>query len=441
MFFKLAIVGHRDSIKDIKTIVGQKFSDIETMEVVFSNDNEKEQATRELEKIIPFCNGILFTRYEPYWLLKNIVPNNIPFSYADVSSQHLTQALLYAIYHYKIDIKKASIDTLSYDCVKSSYNYIGIEDFQENVSLISTTCEFEDYVESITTQHIENYRSGCSHVCITNIRNVEQRLMSMGILSVLLRPNEEAYISKIQQILLMGKVRPQKQNKPAVIHIRATLKSDAFVENQSFLYQPKALHNIDTKISLFAQKIQGGLVRVSYNEYIIFCYHHLLKSATNSFSEFDLLSTENHVSHRLNIGVGCGENFAMAQSNALLALHKVELEGGGKVYIVYSKGNIVGPIEDYKEKHPIHTIFSKKLADIASDVGLSVNMLHKITLLKTEKKLTSFTAVQFSEELNVSKRTADRIIAKLIAKNYIKQISQHMADSKGRPTRVWSFNF
>ncbi len=441
MFFRLAIVGHQKSIEDIKLITKQKFVEIETLEIPFSNDSETKKASDMLQSVLHMCDGIMFTRYEPYQLISRIIPNHLPFGYAEVNSQHLTQALLYASYNYKVDIRKASIDTLSFDCVKKTYKHLDIEDVQQHVVLIPTNRDIDDYIEKIAVRHIESYQNGTTQFCVTNIRNVHQRLLGMGILSVLLKPSDEAYVSKIQQILLMGKLLPQPNNKTVTIHVKVSLKNNAFIMGENFLYRTDALHKIDAEISLFAQQIQGGLVRVGLSEYVIFCYNNLLENVTKNFTEFPLIKTGVHQYHHLNIGIGYGENIIISQSNALIALHKVESEGGGKAYIVYDSGNVAGPIQDYQEKQPINTIYSKKFSEIAEDVGLSVNTVHKISVLHEEKKLTTFTASQFALELNISKRTADRIIAKMIEKKYITQVSQHMINLKGRPTRVLSFNF
>ncbi|MDR2749695.1 MAG: hypothetical protein LBC41_03445, partial [Clostridiales bacterium] len=138
MNFKLAVVGHTSSIKEIEVIIGQKFQNVDVYTVEFNSDDETDEALVNLKKALAFCNAVLYTRRDPWQIMLSRIEHDVPVRYADIDGSNLIQCLLEASYHLKVDILRPSVDTLGYGAVMGAYRSVGIPESEVQAQLIQT---------------------------------------------------------------------------------------------------------------------------------------------------------------------------------------------------------------------------------------------------------------------------------------------------------------
>lgn len=69
MSFRLALVGHGSSIREIQEIVAETFENIETVGIEMPSDERVDEAAQALRRCLPELDGVLYTRSEPYKLM------------------------------------------------------------------------------------------------------------------------------------------------------------------------------------------------------------------------------------------------------------------------------------------------------------------------------------------------------------------------------------
>ena len=172
MNFKLAVIGHASSVEEIEEIVKHKFTNMDVFKIEFNHDEDVESALTELKKIINHCNGILYTRKEPYKLLSSRIEHNVTVRYVDIDTSNFIHSLLRASYHFGVDIRRVSVDTLDYASIIRAYQSLGIPIDSISPQVISIDPHSYHFVQRTQEEHVKNVQSGLSEICTTNIRQV-----------------------------------------------------------------------------------------------------------------------------------------------------------------------------------------------------------------------------------------------------------------------------
>lgn len=437
MNFKLAVIGHASSVEEIEEIVTHKFTNIDVYKIEFNNDEDVDSALAELKKIIDICHGILYTRKEPYKLLSSRIEHHSTVRYVDIDTSNFIHSLLRASYHFGVDIRRASVDTLDYASIMSAYKSLGIPAQEVSPQIVQIDTNSSHFVQRAKEEHLKNYESGLSEFCTTNMRQVSDYLTEKKVPCVLIAPSTDTYIYEIRRILLSHKLKKLNENNIACVCISVSPRDDFYVFHNTVLQEVLELNKIAEKIAIFAQKIDGALISVSNVEYVLMCNSSNLEFATDNFARIDILtSVYTNTAHVLSIGIGYGETVKMAKANAVIGMHNAKMEGGNRAYVVYSPDEILGPIEPNETNDVNPTIFDMHLVQIAETSGLSINTIFKIDCLVKQKNKRNFTSVELSEQLGVSVRTANRIIVKLEHCGYIVEVGRHVINERGRPSRV-----
>lgn len=398
MSFRLALVGHGSSIREIQEIVAETFENIETVGIEMPSDERVDEAAQALRRCLPELDGVLYTRSEPYKLMVSRVDHGAVLArYVNVDAASFVHALLIAQSKYHADIYRVSVDTLDYVTVMKTYRSLELDmDHVQPVS-ISVDTNAAHFVDATAKTHRESYRSGLCSVCITNIRNVQDTLAAEGIPCVLMALNRK---TMVQSVLDLAKLAEQ--------------------------------------IVLFAQLVSGAYLRMGEQDFAVICSYEVLSDTTDRFSHFDLLAqVYGGTPYRLAVGIGTGLHFQQALANAELGTQRAWEEGSNRAYLVYAEDRFVGPIQPNELMHVKRSQFDPQLLKVAQDCALSNNTVLKISTFVQRKNNGTFFTAELAEELHISFRTAARIVEKLEQNGYIVEVGRSVLNGRGRPTRVF----
>jgi len=439
MVIRLAVVGHYSSISEIKEIINDKFKNIEVFGITLSGDADIDSAVRQLRETLPHCDGILYTRRDPYKMMIGRVDHgNIPVRYVDIDGSSFIHSLLVASHHYHRDICRVSVDTLNYVTIAQAYTSLGISEEQRNVHVINVDIEAEQFVQSVTSMHRQHYQSGQCGLCVTNIRSVFDCLQREDIPCVLMYPNSEAYIYEIRRLTISSQMKQTTGNKFAILSIAASTTKEQYTHHSSFILEIMDRNRVNEIIAYFAQRISGMYIPLGGNGYLILCEYQNLTEETNNLSRIELLgSVYLQTAYTLSIGIGIGTNLQQTHSLARMGEQRALRENGNRAYVVYSQNDMVGPIEPNEIHQNMDLLFDQRLSHIAETSGLSINTILKTDTLIKQKQNRSFIIQELADDLNVSVRTANRIVTKLEKKGFILEAGRMVTGEKGRPTRIF----
>lgn len=416
MSFRLALVGHGSSIREIQEIVAETFENIETVGIEMPSDERVDEAAQALRRCLPELDGVLYTRSEPYKLMVSRVDHGAVLArYVNVDAASFVHALLIAQSKYHADIYRVSVDTLDYVTVMKTYRSLELDmDHVQPVS-ISVDTNAAHFVDATTKTHRESYRSGLCSVCITNIRNVQDTLAAEGIPCVLMAPSPDNYISEVRRLILSWHVKEKAKEGSVIIRIHAELSGDYYLNRKTMVQSVLDLAKLAEQIVLFAQLVSGAYLRMGEQDFAVICSYEVLSDTTDRFSHFDLL----------------------ALVNAELGTQRAWEEGSNRAYLVYAEDRFVGPIQPNELMHVKRSQFDPQLLKVAQDCALSNNTVLKISTFVQRKNNGTFFTAELAEELHISFRTAARIVEKLEQNGYIVEIGRSVLNGRGRPTRVF----
>ncbi|CAM5216327.1 Helix-turn-helix type 11 domain-containing protein OS=Lysinibacillus sphaericus OX=1421 GN=LYSIN_03086 PE=4 SV=1 [Lysinibacillus sphaericus] len=81
------------------------------------------------------------------------------------------------------------------------------------------------------------------------------------------------------------------------------------------------------------------------------------------------------------------------------------------------------------------------ILQMAKQTSLSPLNISKIIQFSRERQSSQFTAQNLSEYLQVTRRTTERIIKKLVDHGYANIVGEEMTHQQGRPRTIYELNF
>lgn len=406
MSFRLALVGHGSSIREIQEIVAETFENIETVGIEMPSDERVDEAAQALRRCLPELDGVLYTRSEPYKLMVSRVDHGAVLArYVNVDAASFVHALLIAQSKYHADIYRVSVDTLDYVTVMKTYRSLELDMDRVQPVSISVDTNAAHFVDATAKTHRESYRSGLCSVCITNIRNVQDTLAAEGIPCVLMAPSPDNYISEVRRLILSWHVKEKAKEGSVIIRIHAELSGDYYLNRKTMVQSVLDLAKLAEQIVLFAQLVSGAYLRMGEQDFAVICSYEVLSDTTDRFSHFDLLAqVYGGTPYRLAVGIGTGLHFQQALANAELGTQRAWEEGSNRAYLVYAEDRFVGPIQPNELMHVKRSQFDPQLLKVAQDCALSNNTVLKISTFVQRKNNGTFFTAELAEELHISFR-------------------------------------
>lgn len=92
MKFKLGVVGHRDTLEMVSKIIDEYFDDIEMYPEEFGNDDIITDAVERIARLQTVCDGILYSRRDPYLLVSGRLHHTVPVRYVEIDSPRCLSA-------------------------------------------------------------------------------------------------------------------------------------------------------------------------------------------------------------------------------------------------------------------------------------------------------------------------------------------------------------
>lgn len=433
--FKLGVIGHPDTVHVVRKLIDEYFDGVQILPVEFSNDADMIDVIARIADLQTNCHGILYSRKDPYLLASSQVHHSVPVRYVEIDSSHLLISLLAAHVKYGFVPREISIDSFDAHTARTALSSVGIG--EKRVKLRAVTIDgHERLVDATLQQHISNHKAG-SELCVTNITDVHQSLLEIGIPATLISPTAESFIHEIRNLMLRHQVRAQHATSLAIMHIRLQYKSRYRYYGTMPIREVDDLSKAAKLIAVFAEEVDSAMFQLSRWEYLILCSWPLLESATDHFTDVSLMHNINmETTFDAAIGIGYGLTVKEAETNALTAVGQTLPIAGTHAIVVTGDGAPLGPIKPKSGHFPDKSIMEANLEDVANATGLSTQILNRIYAVTRARDTNLFTSSQLAKHLEISTRTVNRITRKLLEHGYAAIEGKDLTQSHGRPARV-----
>ena len=435
MTFRLGVVGHKDTLDMVSELVKEYFDDVEVHTVEFGNDAIIADAVLRIAELQTRCDGILYSRRDPYMLISGRLHHTVPVRYVDIDSSHLLISLLRANLRYKIRPTNISIDAFDRRSVVEAFKTIGVPEEDLTIRTVTVDAGQDGMVNDALAQHLKHYEDG-AQLCVTNVTDIYLSLVRMNIPATIISPTAESFVHEIRNLMLRYRLKSQDSCSLAVMLIRLRYKEKYRFYGEMPIREIDELAGAAKLMADFAEKLDGAMFCLGRWEYLLICSRLLLQNATNQFVDITLMhNISRDTSFDITIGIGCGKTVSEAQSNAVMALNRTAQRGTSTV-VALSATQFIGPLIPKSERFPEDSSTESRLEDIARTTGLSVNTLNRLYQFTRKRNSSLFTSSELAEALEVTPRTVNRIIERLTDHRFAAIAGKHMPKQKGRPARV-----
>lgn len=426
---KIAIIGAPDSVKKVYSILSSAYREINFV-------------TRSTEKIDDMINFI-----------QDIEEN--------VDGFYLTGIGIYSASNEKTNIKKPVVYTKRgiTGIVKSFWDFqkdncgtsilknmkIGIDvvdekDFLEtleefNIKIKSYYLQKYDY-QKTEAEYLEEYlkkiKSGEINCVFTAFGYIYSALKEKNIPVYRVQATNSEIKKEFKNLLDRIKMSKAENSKISVEIIKI-LKSERISNN---ILSDKL--QFEKELLAYSQMVDGNIQTLGNDEYLILSNKGLLNAPENINTILSIIKNYSSKGLIISIGIGEGNTMFLSEKNARIAL-KISM-GNGNNSIFFSDGSEVkGPLME-KREILYKNSSDKKILEVSKNTGVSALYLEKIKSVIKKQDKNSFTSVELAEFLNISERSTNRIIKKIIESGYA-SVEYENSFGAGRPRRKTQFNF
>lgn len=233
---------------------------------------------------------------------------------------------------------------------------------------------------------------------------------------------------------LLNRIKMSKaENSKISVEIIKILKSEGISNN---ILSDKL--QFEKELLAYSQMVDGNIQTLGNDEYLILSNKGLLNAPENINTILSIIKNYSSKGLIISIGIGEGNTMFLSEKNARIAL-KISM-GNGNNSIFFSDGSEVkGPLME-KREILYKNSSDKKILEVSKNTGVSALYLEKIKSVIKKQDKNSFTSVELAEFLNISERSTNRIIKKIIESGYA-SVEYENSFGAGRPRRKTQFNF
>lgn len=413
MSIKIAVIGSSEFIDNILTIATQ-IADIEIVPYIYQ---EPEEAA-ELVKTMKPCDVVFFSGALPYFFARKYREKlPIPSIYRTTDEMAVATSLLSIFYNYNTVPERISIDLIDSSVVTNVLEEIELNVHPLNVLEYRQMIEDHFNLAEIVSFHQTLWKQGKIDLALTSIHAVYDRLQSLGVPAMRITDPKISLIRCLQEAKAQAELFKSKAAQVAVGYISANV-------SQEYLHA-------------FARKIHAS---VQYRDESLFVVY-TTRGNIEALLEQDLLYNflkKSQVS--VKVGFGYGATIAEAEQNAKVALQFSEKDSGDPCgYILTENKELLGPFPLERKQHRLKNDHPKFLS-VAKQTKLSPANLSKIMEFSKSRQSLHFTAADLSDYLQITRRSTERILKKLLDHGYVRVVGEEMTYQQGRPRAIYELN-
>lgn len=414
---KIVVIGATDSVDLIVEYVKNEYKDIDFIPI---RHDEIETLDNIIPQIPKDIDGIYATGVGVYNSLHKY-KFKFPIVFAKRGGIGLTKTF-YNMYLEGLDLKDK---TISFDAIDEFYITNIIKEFDIPIKNYYIPKEYQDKSESF---HIEN------HLKLYKDEKIDYIFTSFGYIYSLFKklnlPVRRIYPSRMDILnsinSLIEEINMANLDKKSLMVYRASVKNN---ENYG---QAK---NLFTK---FSNSVEGFITENSENSFTI------ITNKGTATCDLGLNLIVNFIEQRnpiilksIKIGIATGSTLGQALQNADIALENASFDDN----IYFYDGHAMKKI-DSRNKDSFIQFSTEEIEKISTRTGIRTKHIQNIYLSTITLNRNIFTSDELADILNLTSRSANRIINSLIRNSYAKEVdNKAFNENVGRPKRYVEINF
>lgn len=411
---KAAVIGPQQLVNRVLE-EGSNFSEITLLSLPYTNEGEAAGLAQAIDSQV---DVILFTGPVPYRIAKDAKDSwNASLLHINYGGSGLYR-VLFQMFRDKPaadHFAKVSVDFLHPDEVEEAVVELDIN----NLDFFFLEPDPGYSSELIVQNHLKQWKAGRVNAAITCIYSVFERLRQMDVPAYCVLPTRAAIKSALKTAFEIGRSKTFEHNQIAacLVHAETINNSD------------KTFKLLSDALLTSGQPLPDGTILFYTTKALIFSLTEGYRKMPDIFASHEELA----------LGIGIGRTATEAKVRAQAALLKNRHENVKHLYII-GDSNLVLQIKRIRTAGRLEynsRSFDDTLRKVAEESGLSIATLSKLQYITRVMDTDVITAAELSSQLNITLRSARRIMKTLIDVGFAKVVGEEQPITRGRPRQVY----
>lgn len=439
---KIGFVGTKVRVDLVRNVVSSHFPEIDAEYFIDEDYHFSEHTSEYLSQLARRADGIIFGGAVQYGIYKSML-TSVPCLHIQKDSSSLLNSLM-ALAYMKRDITRISVDNYPMTMIKQVLADCRAQDadFIPLRSRVFHGYEPHGY-EELYLEHKALYESGKVDGCVTTMSFVFSALQKDGIPAVYSAPTTENIIKTIYQIKAeISAQAHEAAEELAVLILRVVPNGQLSYQRRKTYLEAEEKIKAATEINYFAKDWDALVIPRSDEQFIILLKKRDLMNYTNDLQSFPLLNLINdNTKCGFCLGVGFSKDLAEAYSNAAAAVRRAETHADNCAYAAYDTNSVIGPIDFIGWRKNELSFEQEKLKNLSEQTGVSGEKLFQIYTMAEKKQKHLFSAEELAKNLEISVRTASRLLLTLEEHGVAKLSYKAPSGKAGRPKHIYELLF
>ncbi|WP_338754446.1 hypothetical protein [Bacillus sp. FJAT-52991] len=375
-----------------------------------------------------FCDVLLFSGLLPYYFAQDpLKAYKKPCVYIPINEYMLTISIFQLLHNEGYPLDRISIDLPDQSILLQCLDDIQLS--PKNVPIIDYPFIFNKETPHFSTSKILNYheelhRKKRVDITLTSIHAVYDALQAKGIPCRKMTDPKKNILEAIEEAVVQSNIYQTKQSQMAVgyILLESTHLTTDIIQ--------KIMNDVDAEFKCSTQYLDDGLC-------IFYSTRGRIERATNHFKLFPI---KHFLKKNIKLGIGFGLTSNEAKRNAKVALSRTEKYAGLNIaFIVTDNETIIGPLGEKESKEYRLNSYDKNIQNLAKKAGMSVAKFNQFMSFVDSLPINQFTTEDLAENFSVTRRSAERLLKKLIEQHLVFKIGEEQLYEHGRPRSIYTF--
>ncbi|MBQ5916773.1 MAG: hypothetical protein IIW95_07220, partial [Lachnospiraceae bacterium] len=291
--------------------------------------------------------------------------------------------------------------------------------------------DFDSFYDRLMDGYREKWNNGELEIAVTRVTNLAKWMEKERIPHILFQPCPATIMEGFLNLLHDIEIAQMEKSLTACCVIR--INKDRPTEREySILKERLEKFNSEQNMVFVLRRDNDSFEAVTSRATV----QKLTSNNTTCFLTSYLYEVLPFSTH---IGWGIGYDIVTAHKHARLAIRESVMDPHHYTYLVNEEENMVGPLcgdrtISYQIRPDARTI------RIANELGIAAINLQKILSLQKNRQMKEFSASDLVFYLDITPRSATRILKKLVEHGAAVQINRINLNGRGRPTAIYEID-
>ncbi len=379
-------------------------------------------------------DGLLFSGSYPYNIIRKYDPqiDEVPHAYFDLSALDYYKSIAQlAVQNPKLDFKRVYFDRPQIPVDFESIFHGSDAPRLGTASIDWLHVDALDWYKPLQSYYKEVWDSGEIDLMVTRFASMAEYFCTHKIKHFYLAPSKETMQETYQKLLEQLKTKSIRETAACIALVASPQKLDT--SQMQMLWNGIQGYNKQCNLKFLAYQ-QTEWIELTTNIAI-------LKEVTQQYTVSPMAAyLSEYLPFPVCIGWGCASDVTDAHRNGYRALKHGIQSGEAGTYVVTEDNTLIGPLSSSR-RVVCSDVPNPLLIRAGERVGISPLYLSKIASVLQQKGDYTLSSEELAYFLNVTTRSASRILNKLETGGLAKVEYSRQLNLRGRPAKIYCIDY